>query len=68
MLIALINTFATLAKSRPALIELIVQAMVHWDPNSNAELMRICTPTMLKSVDKAAYIFLLHLSRYGIQK
>jgi hypothetical protein len=71
ILTAVINTFATLSKMRPSLRDVLVPAMMHWEPIRNPGLEAILnnplsTATALlkiKSVDKTAWVFLNYVYR-----
>ncbi|PCH44216.1 hypothetical protein WOLCODRAFT_138834 [Wolfiporia cocos MD-104 SS10] len=59
MLSAILNSWATLIKSRPALVELVVSTLTQWTP---AKLEGL-SYSSIKSVEKAVRILLLHISR-----
>jgi len=59
MLTAIINGFATWAKLRPAMSQLIVGTFESWTPNSLQGL----SASAVKSVEKSIRILLMHLAR-----
>ncbi|EMD39061.1 hypothetical protein CERSUDRAFT_133852 [Gelatoporia subvermispora B] len=59
MLSAIINSWATLTKLRPALVELVVSTLARWTPAQLEGQPLVST----KSVEKAIRILLVHISR-----
>jgi symplekin len=62
LLTAMLNSWAPLAKLRPALTQLVVQSLADWTPGALAGLPF----NAVKSVEKAVRILLVHLSRQAI--
>ena len=60
MMAAVVNSWSTFAKLRPMQTSLIVQALASWNPGTIAH----CPATMVRSVEKAVRILLVHLSRF----
>ncbi|GBE86574.1 hypothetical protein SCP_0904530 [Sparassis crispa] len=59
MLSAILNSWASLTKLRPALVELVVSTLAQWTP---AKLEGL-PPASVKSVEKGIRILLMHISR-----
>ncbi|KAL0953604.1 hypothetical protein HGRIS_004812 [Hohenbuehelia grisea] len=60
LLSATLNSWATLTKLRPALVQLIITTLKQWTPAALAGQ----SASNIKSVEKAVRIFLIHISRY----
>lgn len=59
LLSALLNSWVTLVKQRPATLPLVVTALKQWTPTALAGL----SASSVKSVEKAVRILLMHISR-----
>lgn len=60
MLSAILNSWATFVKQRPAFTELVVSTLSSWVPN---EKLLALPPMSVKSVEKAVKILLVHIMR-----
>ena len=61
MMAAVVNSWSTLVKMRPAQSALIITALTNWNPGAIAN----SPATAVRSVEKAVRILLNHLSRCG---
>ncbi|KAL4063109.1 Symplekin tight junction protein C terminal-domain-containing protein [Scleroderma yunnanense] len=59
ILTAIINSWSTLVKQRPALVHLVVSSLASWTPAALAAL----PASAIKSVEKSIRILLVHISR-----
>lgn len=62
LLSALLNSWVTLVKQRPATLPLVVTALKQWTPAALVGL----SASSVKSVEKAVRILLMHISRYVV--
>ncbi|KAF7972766.1 hypothetical protein HWV62_17146 [Athelia sp. TMB] len=59
ILSAILNSWATLVKQRPAMVQLVVSTLTSWTPAALAGL----SASSIKSVEKGVRILLVHISR-----
>ncbi|KIJ55664.1 hypothetical protein M422DRAFT_63678 [Sphaerobolus stellatus SS14] len=64
LLSAIINSWGTLAKLRPMLLPVVIQALASWHPRQLEGL----SASSIKSVEKAIRILLLHISKNPISQ
>lgn len=60
MMAAVVNSWGSSAKQRPALAHVIVSSLVAWNPGAIYQF----PATAVRSVEKAVKILLLHFSRW----
>ena len=59
---SIINSWATLIKRRPALLEFVVHTLIQWTPAK----FEGTSASVVRSVEKSVRILLTHISRYVI--
>lgn len=61
---AVVNSWAPLAKQRPQLANIIIQALASWTPSAIQHLPALT----IRSVEKSVRILLMHFSRYASEQ